>query len=107
MVADIKDFYHNTPVELYKYMQLPLSIIPNKIAKQYSLKDLVTPDGRVYIKIWKGMYNLKQVGLNANIRLTAHLAKYGCTPTPQLTTSRSALSYVCVTLVSSTLASTI
>jgi hypothetical protein len=56
MVADIKDFYLITPMERYKYMRLPLSIIPDEIVYQYSLKNLVTPDGWVYIEIRKGMY---------------------------------------------------
>jgi hypothetical protein len=100
MVAGIKDFYLNTPMERYEYMRLPLSIIPDEIVDQYSLKDLVTPDGWVYIEIRKGMYGLKQAGLIANVRLTAHLAKYGYAPTPRTpvsgattrATSRSALS---------------
>ena len=83
MVADIKDFYLNTPMERYEYMRLPLSIIPDKIVDQYSLKDLVTPDGWVYIEIRKRMYGIKQAGLIANVRLTAHLAKYGYAPTPR------------------------
>jgi hypothetical protein len=35
------------------------------------------------MEICKGMYGLKQAGLIANVRLTAHLAKYGYTPTPR------------------------
>jgi hypothetical protein len=83
MVANIKDFYLNTPMERYKYMQLPLSIIPNKIVQQYSLQTLATPKGWVHMEIRKGMYGLKEAGLIANVRLTAHLAKYGYTPAPQ------------------------
>jgi hypothetical protein len=51
MVANIKVFYLNTPMERYKYMQLPLSIIPDEIVQQYSLQTLATPDGWVYMEI--------------------------------------------------------
>jgi hypothetical protein len=80
MVADIKDFYLNTPIERYEYMGLPLSIIPDEIVQQYSLQTLATPEGWVYMEICKGMYGLKQAGLITNVRLTTHLAKYGYTP---------------------------
>jgi hypothetical protein len=83
MVADIKDFYLNTPMERYEYMQLPISIIPDEIVQQYLLQTLATPGGWVYMEIRKSMYGLKQADLIANVRLTAHLAKYGYTPTPR------------------------
>jgi hypothetical protein len=83
MVADIKDFYLNMPMERYEYMRLPLSIIPNGLVQQYSLQTLATPDGWVYMEIRKGMYGLKQAGLISNLCLAAHLAKYGYTPTPR------------------------
>jgi hypothetical protein len=82
MVADIKDFYLNTPMERYEYMRFPLSIIPDEIVQQYLLQTLATPDGWVYMESCKGMYGLKQTGLIANVCLTAHFAKYGYTPTP-------------------------
>ena len=31
MVLDIKDFYSGTPMSIYEYMKLPLSIIPEEI----------------------------------------------------------------------------
>jgi hypothetical protein len=82
MGVDIKAFYLNTPIERYEYMQLPLSIIPDQIIQQYWLQTLATPGGWVYMEIRKGMYGIKQAGLIANVCLTAHLAKYGYTPTP-------------------------
>jgi hypothetical protein len=53
MVADIKYFYLNTPLEPYKYMRLPLAMIPDKIIQQYQLRQLATPNGWVYIEIRK------------------------------------------------------
>jgi hypothetical protein len=37
IVADIKDFYLNTKMFRYKYMRLPLTLIPTKIIVQYKL----------------------------------------------------------------------
>ena len=31
MTIDLKDFYYNTPMDTYGYMQLPLAIIPQEI----------------------------------------------------------------------------
>ena len=83
MGVDIKDFYLNTPLERYEYMRLPLSLIPLEVAQQYNLTTLASASGWIYIEIRKGMYGLKQAGLLANQRLTAHLAKYGYRPTPR------------------------
>ena len=37
---DIKYFYLCTPLNRYKYMHLPLTIIPDKIIKKYNLLTL-------------------------------------------------------------------
>ena len=34
---DIKNFYLNTPLDSFKYMQLPISIIPSEIIEAYNL----------------------------------------------------------------------
>ncbi len=52
---DPTNFYLNTPMPNPKYMRLYLDIIPPKIIDHYNLRDIVTPDGWVYIEIWKGM----------------------------------------------------
>jgi hypothetical protein len=59
---NLANFYLNTPMLNPKYMHLHLDIIPDKIINYYNLCDIVTPDGWVYIKIWKGMYGLPQAG---------------------------------------------
>jgi hypothetical protein len=63
---NLANFYLNTPMLNPKYMRLHLNIIPDKIIIHYNLHDIVTPDGWVYIKIWKGMYGLPQAGILAN-----------------------------------------
>jgi hypothetical protein len=63
---DLANFYLNTPMPYPEYMHLSLDIVPDKIIGHYNLHDIVTPDGWVYIKIWKGMYGLPQAGLQIN-----------------------------------------
>ena len=63
---NLANFYLSTPMPNPKYMHLRLDIIPNKIIDHYNLHDIVTPDGWVYIEIWKGIYGLPQVSILAN-----------------------------------------
>jgi hypothetical protein len=65
----------------YKYMRLPLNIIPDKIVSQYNLHNIATADGWIYTKICCGMYGLKQPGLIANQQVQKHLAKFDYAPT--------------------------
>jgi hypothetical protein len=80
MGLNIKAFYLNTKMERYKYMRLPISIIPKEIIDQYGLLPLVH-NGYVYIEIRKGMYGLPQAGIIANNKLRKHLATFGYVPT--------------------------
>jgi hypothetical protein len=43
MTMDIKNFYLNTPMAKYKYMQLKLSDIPADFFEHYNLNEIVTP----------------------------------------------------------------
>jgi hypothetical protein len=43
MVADIKDFYLNTPLEGYEYMRLPLTQSPTKSANSTNLTTSPSP----------------------------------------------------------------
>jgi hypothetical protein len=84
---DRANFYLNTPMLNTKYMRLHLNIIPDGIIVHYNLRDIVTPDGWVYIEIWKGMYGLPQAGILANQLLKKRLATkgyYQCKHTPGL-----------------------
>jgi hypothetical protein len=63
MTMDIMDFYLNTPMAQYKYMQLQIADMPDNVIKHYHLTDLATPNGCVYCKIQKGMFSLPQAGI--------------------------------------------
>jgi hypothetical protein len=65
MVIDIKKIYLNTPFGRFKYMVINLSSLPQETIDKYDLNELAH-DGRVNIKIQKGMYGLPQVGILAN-----------------------------------------
>jgi hypothetical protein len=84
-VGNIKDFYLNTlmTITIYEYMHLHISTIPQEIINQNNLRDVVTPDGWIYIKIRKGVYGLKQAEIIANRRLTKHIARHDYHPTPR------------------------
>ena len=60
----------------YKYMKIPVNIIPDTIMKQYNLAPLVH-NGYVYVEIRKGMYGLPQAGRLANDELVKHLDSHG------------------------------
>jgi hypothetical protein len=84
---DLANFYHMTLMKEYEYMQLRLKLIPEKIIRQFSLKDLVNEKCWVYVKIQMGMYGLPQAGILANKLLKQQLnAKeyYNCQHTPGL-----------------------
>ncbi len=74
---DIKDFYLNTPMAQYKYMQLQIADMPNNVIKHYHLTDLATPDEYIYCKIQKGMYGLPQAGIMAQQLLEKRLQQHG------------------------------
>jgi hypothetical protein len=87
MAMDIKDFYLNTPMARYEYMQLQIANMPNDVIKHYNLTNLTTPDGYVYCKIQKRMYGLPQAGIIAQQLLEKQLKQHGyyqCKTTPGL-----------------------
>ena len=61
MTLDISNFYLGTPMARPEYMRLPLKLIPQAIFYKYNLND-IADNGRVYLKIVKGMYGLPQSG---------------------------------------------
>jgi hypothetical protein len=65
MAMDIKDFYLNTPMARYEYMQLRIADIPEDVITHYKLTDIATHDGYIYCEIQKGMYGLPQAGIIA------------------------------------------
>ncbi len=77
MTMDIKDFYLNTPMARYKYMQLRIADMPDNVIKHYNLRDKATPDGYIYCKIQKGVYGLPQASIIAQQFLKERLQKHG------------------------------
>ena len=51
VMLDVKDFYLNTPMARYEYMQLKLTDIPEEIVIEFNLRETATEHGYVYCKI--------------------------------------------------------
>ena len=79
MILDINNFYLNTPLGRYEYLQLKLTNLPEDVIEHYDLKDKSTSDGYVYVEIRKGMYRLPQARLLAQELLKKRLMKHGYT----------------------------
>ena len=73
MTMDIKDFYLNTPMARFEYMQLRLSDMHKDVIAHYKLNKIATPEGYIYCEIQKGMYGLPQAGIIAQQLLKEHL----------------------------------
>jgi hypothetical protein len=92
---NLANFYVDTPLPTYKYMCLHLDIIPEEIILAYNLRDIVNPDGWVYIEIRKGRYGLPQAGIlaiaggitNANTRRDCGITCGGPSPFTSLLTT--------------------
>ena len=54
-------------------MRIKITDIPDEIIDEYNLRELVTPDGWVYIEISRGMYGLPQSGIIAQEQLEKRL----------------------------------
>ena len=63
-------------------MRIPLKIIPQEIIDANNLATLVLVDnqGRIYKRIKKGMYGIKQAGIIANQELVKHMDPFGYHP---------------------------
>ncbi len=87
MTMDIKDFYLNTPMAWYEYMQLRIADMPEDVIAHYKLTDIATHNSYMYCKIQKGMYGLPQAGIIAQQLLEKRLKAHGysqSTITPSL-----------------------
>ena len=65
--ADISNYFLAVPMKRCEYMKVKVKRLPQDIIKLYNLRDLITEDGYVYIRIDKGIYGLK----NATILLSS------------------------------------
>ena len=76
-MADIKNYYLNNALPDPEYMEFHIATIPQEIIDKYNLLNIVDNQGYVYVKIFKGMYGLKQAGIIAHRALIRHLAPFG------------------------------
>ncbi|KAL7479054.1 hypothetical protein ACHAW6_004800 [Cyclotella cf. meneghiniana] len=76
VTADLKLFNLTAPMDRYKYMCMPLKIIPEHIIEQYNLHEKAK-NGYVYMEIRRAMYGLPQAGILANRLPKQRLAKHG------------------------------
>ncbi len=82
---DLTNFYLNTPMECYEYMQLWLDSLPQEIINKYKFTNIVDADGWIYVEVQKGMYGLPQAGILVKKLLQKRLAirgYYQCQHTP-------------------------
>jgi hypothetical protein len=77
MTMDISNFYLNTPMDRPEYIRMKLADIPDEIINEYKLKDLVEPDGSIFIAVLRSMYGLSQSGLLSNKLLEKQLNAHG------------------------------
>ena len=82
MTCDIKDFFLATLMQKAEYMKIPFQYFPEDIITRYSLRELLASDGYIYIKITKGMYELKQASVLAYNNLVKNLKDHGYAPIP-------------------------
>ena len=100
--ADIKHMYLETPLDRYKYMKMPMCLIPDDIIEHYSLREKAL-NGYAYMEIRKGMYGLPQAGILANKLLKERLAHHGYFEQPHTTgLAPSGSTYASTTSLSST-----
>ena len=67
-----------SPMESREFIKIPIKYIPEDIITTYNL----TSDGYVYVKIKKGMYDLKQATILAYNNLVNNLQNDGYFPIP-------------------------
>ncbi len=77
MTMDISNFYLMTPLHHPEFIQIKLTDIPNKVIKEYKLREIATKNGSIYIRAKCSMYSLPQAGLLANEILKKCLNKHG------------------------------
>ena len=66
-------------MDRFEYMFLPIAVIHKEIIDQYHLQDK-EHNGKIYLGIRKGMYELSQAGILANKQLQRNLQPHGYYP---------------------------
>ncbi len=86
MCLDIGNFYLTAALEYYKYMRIPLALLPIWIIEQYDLKEHAL-NRFVHLEMRRAVWGLPQAGILANKWLRQNLAPFGyykCINTPGL-----------------------
>jgi hypothetical protein len=65
MSLDVKNFYLNTQMTRYEYVQIKINNVQGEIIKHYNPREKMGKDGYLYIEVQKGMYGLPQAGILA------------------------------------------
>jgi hypothetical protein len=81
-----KNFYLSAPLDRFKYMKIPLALLPQWIIKQYDLNTHAL-NGFIYLAMRQAVWGLPQVGILANKLLCKRLLPHGyfeCVNTPGL-----------------------
>ena len=78
--ADLGDFFLGSIMAWPEFMCIPFSIFPDKIIEQYNLRNFFCRKGYIYIRIKKGIYDLKQAAVLTHHQLIAHLKPFGYSP---------------------------
>jgi hypothetical protein len=77
MTMNISNFYLMTPLHRPKFIRIKLTDIPDKVIKEYKLREIATKNRSIYIRAKRGLYSLPQAGLLANELLKKCLNKHG------------------------------
>ena len=80
MAMDISNFYIQTDLKEYQYIQFPINMIPQDIIDEFNLTIIVYDDGYYYAEIRNAMYGLQESGYLANIKLKRILGLEGYVP---------------------------
>jgi hypothetical protein len=72
MCLDIKNFYLTAPLDRFEYMNMPITLLPNCIIKQYNLLEHVK-NGYIYLEMRQAIWGLPQAGILANKLLCKQL----------------------------------
>ena len=76
MGIDIKNRFLATPLDRYKYMKMPVKLIPEEFMIEYNLYDKAK-EGFIYMEIIRGMYGLPKAGILANKLKKKRLQPHG------------------------------
>ena len=76
---DIKNMYLMSLMQNAEYMFIEEKLVPQQFIEEYKLQNIIQ-NGKLYMKIKRGMYGLPQAGKLAFDKLKAHLVPLGYAP---------------------------